>query len=220
MQITNPQNLSIPIPSPQNSMDWRFLLPILAESKVLIVGGGCDEFTQFFGQLGIESIAWDHDFLNPTRTPFPELHFEIIAIPHGFPDKGLSSSPQQHLEVYRTMWHFLKPGGTILIGFSNAQVIRRRINPDNYYSTPRLMRQLLQKAGYETVTLYGAIPNLFTPEYIFPLTRKTVGFTLKHRYRYKLPARLLRWFDHPFFTAGFSHLLPSYFATATVPTNH
>jgi hypothetical protein len=219
MQSTHQAKLLEPLSSPNNSVDWRFLLPILPESKILIVGQSCDDFTRLFNKLGIEAIPWDYDFSNSIKAPlFPVTQFDIVAVPHGFPGKDLSSNPQHHLEIYQTMQFLLKPGGIILVGFSNNLGIRRKFTPGTYSSTVAQTTRLFQKAGFKEVKFYGAIPNLSMPDYIFPITRQTIGFILEHRYRTKLSARLLRWLYNPIFTAGFSHFFTSYFAVAVAPT--
>jgi len=210
----------LPSLSPKNSMDWRFLLPILPGIKILVVGQKCDELTQLFAKLEIESHLWDYDFSNPIKVvPFSLSQFDIVIAPYGFSGKGLSSNPRRQREIYQTMQRLLKPGGTILVGFFNNWRFQRKRNPAPYSSNPMQMTRLLQKAGYKDVKLYGAIPNLSIPDYILPLTRQTVGFWLEHQYWSKVPERLLPYLYSPIFTTVFYYFLPSYFAIATAPTN-
>jgi hypothetical protein len=74
----------------------------------------------------------------------------------------------------------------------------------------------LNQAGYSSIQLFGAMPDLRIPEYIFDLDPRTILFALQNRFRRK-PAvlralRLLAWTAGP---ARLSNLLPCYFAVAT-----
>jgi len=221
--------------SPSYSADWRFLLPIAEGSQVLIVGGEHDDFTQFFSKIGVSTTTWlcgSSSFWDErtrrdnidrgasaladlSASPFPPASFDIVAIPFGFSSRN-SAGRQHDIEAYQTVRRLIRPGGTLLVGFSNIWGIRRRFRPESYYSTPWRIIRRLRHTGYSSIDLYGVMPNLNIPEYIFPLTTQALGFTLQHRYRYKLPANFLRWFSNSLIVSVFSKLLSGYFVVAKI----
>lgn len=204
-------------PSPQSSTDWRFLLPVSHQSKVLVVGRKCDDYTRLFNNLEIAVASWEADFSVLPAKVFSPAIFDIVAIPLGLPDEMKNRNPQNYPETFQNLRSLLKPGGIILIGFLNSQAFQRKFIAGNYYTTPNGITRFLHRAGYEEITLYGAIPNLSAPEYLFPLTRQTIGFILEHRYRNKLPVQFLSLLHNPVITALFSYFFPAYYAVATLP---
>lgn len=215
---------------PESSADWRFLLPITQNSRVLIIGGEQDDFTELFGKIGISEIIWlcgslpaggenhknngqsEFDAVESlTAQSFPPISFDIIAIPFGFPGRKLLDD----VDVYQIVRSLLRPGGTMLIGFSNRfGLFRRRFQSNFYYSTPCRMIRNLRLAGYSQIDIFGAMQNLETPEYIFPLKTHLLSFTLQDRYRYKLPASLLYFLSNKPVVSILLYLLSYYFVIA------
>ncbi len=200
---------------PNSSADWRFLLPITESSRVLIIGGEHDDFTELFGKMGVSAVTWLRGLLpadsENNNKNSGQSKFDIVAIPFGFRSDKLT----HEVDVHQMIRQLMRPGGTILIGFSNRLgLFRRGFQSNSYYSTPWRMIHKLRLAGYSQIDLYGAMPNLETPEYIFPLRTQLLSFTLQHRYRYKLPARLFHFFSSKPVVFIFLYLLSYYFVIA------
>lgn len=220
---------------PSNSADWRFLLPISTESKILVAGSGCGDFVEFLNKLGIQAVTcfddgagnftphspgndfkrqtleiFKHNFSNSAWRSF----FDVVAIPNGLPYRLLSGGISRQVEIYRKIKQVIGSNGFLLIGFTNALGIRRTVDSKSLPSTRRGMTSLLKKAGYKVVNLYGATPGLNMPDYIFPLTPNIIGFIFEHRYRHKFPAWLLRSLSNPMLAGLLVDFLPSYFVIA------
>lgn len=202
---------------PQSSSDWRFLLPITKNSRVLIIGGEQDDFTELFNKIGVSSVTW---LCNPSAVASElnennQNYFDIVAIPFGFPAAKLTDE----IEVFRTVRRLLHPGGSIFLGFSNKLgLFSKAFIANSYHSTPHHVIRYLRLSGYSDIDLYGVMSNLETPEYIFPLKADLLGFTLRHRYHYLLPARLLHYFSSRPLVSIVLYLLSYYFVIAK--SNH
>jgi len=188
---------------PDSSADWRFLLPITRESRLLVVGGGQDDFSDLFGKIGVSSVSWVTDaaalsVLSPSS-------FDIIAFPLGLPRREA---------VWQTIRRLLHPGGTLLFGFSNLHGPYRGGQPGSLQANPWLLLFKLRQAGYSQVELFGAMPNLNAPETIFPLGHPALNFTLQNRYRYKLPASMLKFVFHRSMSGLLSNFIPHYLVVA------
>lgn len=225
MQPKYQSDTSFQISLPASSVDWRFLLPITESSRVLIIGGEHDDFTELFGKIGVSAITWLHGSLpakdennseqgkfdaveNLVAQSFPPMSFDFVVIPFGFPGDKLT----HEVDVYQMIRRLIRPDGMMLIGFSNTLgLFRQGFRSDSFYSTPWCMMHKLRLAGYSQIDFYGAMPNLDTPEFIFPLKAQLLSFTLQHRYRYKLPAMLLYIFSSRPIATIFLYLLSYYF---------
>lgn len=198
---------------PDSSLDWRFLLPLDAGSRVLVIGGGQDDFTRLFGKMGISALTWlgDEQIQGAfdART-FPPAVFDVVAIPFGFPRGGAL----RELETYRVMHGWLRPGGDLLFGFPNLLGLKRHFGSASRKATLWGVRRRLGQAGFSQMSLFGAMPNLQAPEYILPLKGQAIGFAWQHRYRYKYPDRLLNLLGSRPALALLAGLFPCYYVTA------
>jgi len=191
-----------------------------------------DDFPRYLRSLGIWTVTWHYDafvlkdangrtgdapptgdsvLADPLTLPFSPACFDLVVMPLGLPRQRWNAAGRRHLDVQRAIRRLIRPGGTLLLGFSNRLDFLRGSTSEHYALTPRRAVRLLLRAEYSSVDLYGAVPNLTVPEYIFPLTPQVLAFVLRSRYRQKLPARLLRWLIQ----AGFANFLPAYFAVAS-----
>lgn len=222
---------------PNNSLDWRFLLPITSETKILVIGRECGYIQQYFINLGLSEvycctdadlplIANSNDnkiqkkiltYADLEMRPEMLSFFDVVAYPHGFSQMPLPSGEIESLENCGFIKRFMRPGGVIFIGFANGLFSRKGTRQaGSYYSYPRLMKKKLKKTGYTLSGVYGAVPDQFIPEYVFPLTPQAIGFIVKHRYTYKVPGILLRLMASPVAATILANFFPSYFVVATV----
>jgi len=194
--------------------DWRFLLPVSKESHILLIGDELDAVVDLFRILDIAPSVLD------SKSPFSVLpkpkpaqpDFDIVAIPFGI-------SPDGHLawlsiaDVFRDIRERIRPGGAFLFGFTNVWVRR---NPKTFPASPGRVQRLLRQAGFASVDVYVAYPDLITPEYILPMKPSILSFALQFRLRNKLSTALLRVFSMPLVMGRVANLLPFYFAVARV----
>lgn len=226
MQPKYQSDTSFEISLPASSADWRFLLPITKGSRILIIGGERNDYTELFGKLEVSAVTWllgslpvggENNNYEQSKFDavadlaahsFPPMYFDFVVIPFGFPGDKLT----HEVDVYQMIRRLIRPDGMMLIGFSNTLgLFRQGFRSDSFYSTPWCMMYKLRLAGYSQIDFYGAMPNLATPEFIFPLKAQLLSFTLQHRYRYKLPAVLLYIFSSKPITTIFLYLLSYYF---------
>lgn len=229
MQPKYESDLSFQSSLPNSSADWRFLLPITESSRILIIGGEYDGFSELFSKIGVLEVTWlcssllansenknvEHSkfdaIANLATQSFPSKSFDMVVVPFGFPGGRLTDEA----DVFQMIRRLMRPNGTMLIGFSNIfGLFRRGEQSDSCYSTPWQMIRKLRSAGYSQIDIYGAMPSLVSPEYIFPLKAHLLSFTLQHRYRYKLSDRLLQLFSSKPVASIFLYLLSYYFIIA------
>lgn len=194
------------------SLDWRFLLPLTDTKKICLLLEDQPEFSQALAQVGIDAsqqLSFS-DFKNRDRTNFP-----FLVMPFGLPVGWVDARSADRVEFYSVLRRFIESGGYLLVGFNNR--LSWRVRETTYYSsTPRRAMKELIQAGFKAVEIFGAMPNLQIPEYIFELEPQTMRFALQNRFRRK-PAvlRALRVLDGIIGWKRISHFLPCYFAVAT-----
>ena len=71
--------------SPAQSADWRFLLPLSQESKILLIGDNLIDVIRFLKELGIDTdVLNSGDSLTPLSTPKPARQtLDLVASPFG-----------------------------------------------------------------------------------------------------------------------------------------
>lgn len=193
-----------------HSLDWRFLLPLPDPAQMYLLLEADEEVSQALERVGVPrarllSLA---DLRRVQSRTVPSL-----VLPFG-PAAGWAASGADQAAFYASLREAIAPAGHLLVGFDNAW--NRATRRAGYRSCPpgRLMDQLRQ-AGFSSVRLFGAMPDLRIPEYIFDLDPRTVHFALRSRFRRK-PAvlRALRLLAATVGMARLSNLLPCYFALA------
>jgi hypothetical protein len=213
MQATRQEAYSFPPRVFKYSLDWRFLLPVADLSKGCLVFEEDMDFSQTLEYAGISAsqrLSFS-DFKIRNRNCLP-----FSVIPFGLPSSWVGTRSEDRVEFYVSIRHFLETGGYLLVGFNNSLSWRAHRGTKYHSSTPHRVRNELVQAGFKTVELFGAMPDLQIPEYIFQLDSRTLRFGLQNRFRRK-PAvlRVLRVLDGINGWKGISHFLPCYFAVAT-----
>ncbi|MEW6401727.1 MAG: hypothetical protein AB1649_08005 [Chloroflexota bacterium] len=205
-----PGNLRIPA----CSADWRFLLPIGAQSSVLVVTPDCDEFALSLDAINVRNTTQRFDdFIARLGRAASQ---DVIAFPLGIPT-GFSAVDEARFEAFlENALELLRPGGAVLFGFANRWGLRGRKRKDAPLpSTPGEMKRLLISVGYSSaVEIYCAFPNLQTPEYIFSPHATDLRFMLRRRYRHKLPGFFVNLISSPLPTRLILRAVPFYYAVA------
>ncbi|HMB23849.1 MAG TPA: hypothetical protein VKP08_13500 [Anaerolineales bacterium] len=187
------------------SLDWRFLLPAADPAQIRVVFEEESEFCEALDQVGIPSVSGSREERDRPHS---------LVFPFGVPVRRASARSEHQIEFYRSVRQRIAPGGHFLLGFRNSRLSR----PDSRYyaSTPPRLKGQLSQAGFRSIKIFGAMPDLLVPEYIFALNPQAMNFALQHRFRRK-PVLLnmlhvLKW------TVGWniiSNFLPCYFVLAT-----
>ncbi len=192
------------------SLDWRFLLPVPEPSQILVASEEPAGFGEALDRIGIPAS---------NRISFASFRedgnrVQCIALPLGLPGRSSSRAGGQ-IDFYRSIRNRLCPGGYFLLGFRNA--LTSRSHAGYQASTPRRTADRLSRAGFKGIKVFGALPDLQIPEYIFELNTADIGFALQHRFRRKTV--LLKMIRLLVRTDGLVHaanFLPCYFAVGTV----
>lgn len=193
-----------------HSLDWRFLLPLADLQKGLVLFEENADFTRALEQVGI---------LPEQRLSFLDVRalkdkqFPVLALPFGLPT---GKTMEDGVAFYSSLRRTLEDNGYLLVGFHNAWNWRAGSLTHYRTFTPRRVTSDLAAAGFKSVRMFGAMPNLNIPEYIFDLDPRAIQFALQNRFRRK-PA-LLRVLGVLAGTIGMhriSNFLPGYFAVAT-----
>ncbi len=200
---------------PSHSVDWRFLLPIYEKPGMLVICGEQNDYDRSFRELGISVMTVPFDKLDATALPFAPQSFDIVAAPLGVSRINNQGGRSGFVESLRSVRRLIRPGGALLLGFSNRWDIRRKSRESSYASTTWEMSHLLQELGYETKRYYGAVPEPLAPEYIFPLDALSLGFVLNHRYQHKLPDYFLKLTKTPAVNA-LLNFIPFFYVVAGV----
>lgn len=212
--LLNPQAISAPPPRVFNhSLDWRFLLPIADLQKGYFLFEEDRDFSETLEQVGIrrsQQLSFsDLKDLKNERIPF-------LVLPFGLSLSSVGPSLAHRMEFYTLTRQVMDPNSHLLLGFNNQLNWRASREIHYYPSTPRRVSRELQRAGYRSLKLFGAMPGLQIPEYIFDLESRTIHFALQNRFRRK--PNVLRVIHLLAVTVGMqrmSNFLPSYFVVAT-----
>jgi hypothetical protein len=196
------------------SLDWRFLLPIADVSRVYVLFEGDADFSRTLERVGIP-VSNQLSFSDFGQ--HNDGRIQSLALPFGLSLRQVGAKPNQEEEFYSYCRSLIGPGGNLLVGFDN--ILRLQADPASKYcsSTPARMVQQLNRAGFQSIKMFGVLSNLRIPEYIFDLDSRTIQFALESRLRRK-PALLhaLRALAATIGLVRISKFLPSYFAVATV----
>jgi hypothetical protein len=213
MQAIRQETYSSPPRVFNHSLDWRFLLPMADLSKGYLLFEEDAEFSQTLEHIGIE--ASQRLSLSDVRNRKQEI-IPFLVMPFGVPVGWAGSRSMDRIEFYSSVRSILETGGFLLVGFNNRMKWRAKPESKYHSSTPHRLTNELKRAGFQFVKIYGAMPDLQIPEYIFELDPQPLRFALQNRFRRK-PAVLgaLRALDRIIGEKGISHFLPCYFAVAT-----
>jgi hypothetical protein len=194
------------------SLDWRFLLPIADTGKIRVVVEDDADLSQTLEQVGItisnqlSFSNFKHDERNNTQS---------FVLPFGLSVRWVSAREAEQIEFYRSIRQLICPGGYFLLGFGNSW--NSHANLQYHPSTPRRVAYELSQAGFKSIKLFGAMPNLRIPEYIFDLRAQSMDFALHHRFRRKpVLLNVLQVLARTVGLARISNFLPCYFVVATI----
>lgn len=224
--------------SPSNpgfSTDWRFLIPLESDSNILVITDGQDQLHNALNKTRLNGVTWrvesllvvggssslDHDPSNSSNTlginslfqSFSPGSFSAVVIPFGF---SITWSRVQWQTFHRLVHRLIHPGGNLLFGFRNFLYIMGAKTQKMHSFTARQISRDLTSIGYSSVNLFGVMPTLLIPEYVFPFSPPFLSFVLQRRYRRNLPFEILRLIFNPNWVSIFSGLVPYYYAMATV----
>ena len=192
------------------SLDWRFLLPLADVGKIRVVIEEDIDFSEALVRVGIP-ISNQISFSDVKQASKDDI--ESLVLPFGLPVRWVSVQLKDQIEFYRSIRHFICPSGHLLVGFENRWGAHS--NTTYHPSTPRRVTNQLTQAGFRSIKIFGAMPSLRIPEYIFDLNNQPMYFVMQHRFRRK--AALVRALQIVSRTMGVSRLsgfLPCYFAVA------
>ncbi|HEY9528162.1 MAG TPA: hypothetical protein VIR02_13800 [Anaerolineales bacterium] len=194
------------------SLDWRFLLPVAQPQKICLLLEENLDFSQTLEQVGIH--VSQQRSLSELRDRKDD-RFQLLVMPFGLPTAWAGSRHQDRVEFYVSIRRFIDSGGHLLVGFNN--ILNFSAKPQNIYqtSTPRRLAGELGQADFKSVKMYGAMPNLRIPEYLFDLDSRALDFAARNRFRRK-PAVLqaLRVLSATIGLQRITNFLPCYFAVA------
>jgi hypothetical protein len=195
------------------SLDWRFLLPMADVKKIYLLAEGDADFNQTLEQVGIHtSQQLSLSDLKQNKTN----EVQSFVMPFGLRAGWVGAKHEDQLEFYVSVRRLISSGGCFLIGFDNFWTMPARSKAKYYSSTSGRMAGQLKQAGFQSIKIFGAMPNLAIPEYIFDLDSRTIQFALRNRFRRK-PALLhvLRVLEGTIGVERISNFLPCYFMVAT-----
>lgn len=196
------------------SLDWRFLLPLSEADKTFVFFEDDPDFSQTLEQVGIP-VSNQLSLLDIERKE--KSATASFVFPFGLPVRWVGQEQADQIEFFRSMRTLMGDTGNLLVGLNN--VWNYRSNPRTKYhsSTSRRMTSQLKEAGFKVIKVFGVIPTLSIPEYIFDLKAQPIYFVLQHRFKRKpILYHLLQLLSHTIGPALVSDILPCYFIVATV----
>jgi hypothetical protein len=197
----------------KHSLDWRFLLALSDSAK------GCFLFLEdvdLSAALEQAGIPVSQQFSISDLKAHENKRFPFLAIPLGLPGRWVGPRLEDRIQFFRWLRQFIDPGGFLLLGFNNSMYWRASHKTNYHSSTPPRIAKELHQAGYQSLKVFGAMPDLQISEYIFDLEPRTIQFALQNRFRRK--PNLLRILGVVARIVGiqrFSYFLPGYFAVAS-----
>ena len=196
------------------SLDWRFLLPLSNPDKVFVLFEENSDFCQTLEHVGIP-VSNQLSFLDIQQKEKNQVN--SLVLPFGVPVQWVSGEQADQVEFFRSMRKLINEQGNLLVGFNNSRGYGSKTQTKYYSSTLQRIASQLQKAGFRVVNVFGVIPDLKIPEYIFELNDRPMDFALQHRFKRKpILLNLLQLLSHTAGLARISDFLPCYFVSAMV----
>ena len=193
------------------SLDWRFLLPMSDSADILVLDGDND-FAETLERVGIPAPSMTF-FLDPG--PGEGNIFQSMVVPFGLPMRLVGPRQVDQIEFFRSARRLIRSNGNLLVGFENSWNPRSSLRSRYHPSMPRRLTSQLHRAGFNSIKIFGAIPNLAIPEYIFDLQSQALYYALHHRFRRKrVMSMILQLLSNTIGLAGISNFMPCYFAVA------
>ncbi|MGB0383534.1 MAG: methyltransferase domain-containing protein [Ardenticatenaceae bacterium] len=221
---------------PMLSADWRFFLPDLpTKERALVVAREQDglaanlstTFNSVITLDGWSSRSANASQLAPSsskpsttlcallsQAPFPLASFDLVALPYGLTNNISEANHQIQLAGLQTARRLLRPGGALYIGFAGSWSYRRLFAKPALFgarATPGRIFRLLERAGYSSITVYGAIPDHLNPDYLLPLQNESIRFVLAAYFKKKGVSKFLqRRLTSPWAAGWIKWFLPAY----------
>lgn len=196
------------------SLDWRFLLPLTSAAGIFVLFEEDGEFSQTLERVGIP-VSNQLSFFDIERGGKDKAVSYVF--PFGLPVRWVSKEHTDQIRFFHSMRQLMGDAGSLLVGFHNSWGFRSNVPIKYYSSTPKRITEQLQKAGFKTIKVFGVIPTLNIPEYIFDLNTHTISFALQHRFKRKRAlSKLIQLLSRTIGLAFISDFLPCYFVLAAV----
>ncbi len=175
--------------------NWRFLPGLPATGSALIVGEalGADAVYQ--------PINWVDSCPTETDAYLPQS-FDLIAFPAAPP-------PPPQLPALR---RWLKSTGGMFVGVPG---LTGKSGKWSHVSPQRTIRQL-RAAGWNRISLFGALPNPQQAVFFFPLVGNAMQFAFIHYFKGRAMGRILSKGSHPWMFSFFRWALPAYGIVAQI----
>jgi len=149
---------------PQVYMRDHFIVPYVKSDQVALeIGPGGGRWTKYLlGFRRLYVVDYHAELLQELRQRFNKPNMEFIVnngtdfpgVPEHSVDYVLSIACFVHLEVHliaaylKNIARILKPGGTVLLSYSDKTKVGGQINPTFADNTPQRMREMVREAGF------------------------------------------------------------------------
>lgn len=174
----------------EHSLDWRFLLPLGEGSRLLVLSIRNAGLSAALERAGISGARWREDDLEiPHSVDAEGANLDALALPFGLPRTGRAAHAADRILFYQDVRTRLRPDGYLLVGFENRWRDPFGRHTKYYSSTPAIVRDELQRAGFSRVGCFAVSPDLDVPDYVLQLQQPALNFAVGHRFRRSAFAR-------------------------------
>ncbi|MEW5985375.1 MAG: hypothetical protein AB1791_01960 [Chloroflexota bacterium] len=194
------------------SGDWRFLPGVPAEGSLLLIGS--DEALAGHLALSYEQVTPMNATQVVERLSVEPAAFDLVAIPDLRYLLNLTAEAQRPQRIFgpvlQAAHRLSRPGGVLYVGFGGRWPFRRLPWGDRQGFTAGQVGGWLRRAGFSSLTYFGAIPDHRMPLYLFPLQGAATGFVLGRHLKKLRPAWLREWLARPGLARWGQAWLPGY----------
>jgi hypothetical protein len=139
--------------------DWRHLGVITKSGRALVIGGEYPDLKSVFETT--EVAGWD-------EVPRSPRVFQLIVVCRRLESRDSVVLIERVLD---------RSEGVVVLCTPPRRAGSRRYRPMAVQA--RSVRRLLRGTRLEAQAVYGALPNPWAPEYVFPLTRAAAAFAIE-----------------------------------------
>jgi hypothetical protein len=139
--------------------DWRHLGVIPRSGRALVIGGGYPDLKSVFAATEVPD--WD-------EIPQSSEAFQLIIVCIGLESRAAIASIERLLDPSE---------GVVVLWTPPRRDGTNRYRPLAIQA--RSARRLLSGTNLEVLAVYGALPDLWAPEYVFPYTRAAAAFAFE-----------------------------------------
>lgn len=148
----------------QISADWRFLDLLPRRGRALVVGPAVPDLESVF-----ETTTVAND------TALPDSGFDLVVITSG-----------EGSALERTAMALMDPGGLLVTGVG-AWTSDRTFGKPAFPGVASLKRKA-RRTGLDAVAVYGAVPNPWNPEYLYPMGGAAARVAIERFLRSRKPS--------------------------------